>query len=275
MRLLVVADLHGAYQRLGSLLQADDVLISLGDHVNVIDYKDLSGLLADAVPKETINSTLQLIQEERLDEARAAMAQAAGSVPDLFARIRRAARTAYFEMSEAIPCEAHFIYGNVDFPDVLRASLKNGQTLHEADVLEFEGRRFGLVSGLVPGPYSFGMPGEVDRKTFAQRLHDIGGCDVLCVHTPPDIESMAYDVTAERDEKGSADIVYYADLVRPKLVLFGHIHQPRVAEFTDLKSTAFPVRFVNVGCFRDTGRVLQIHLPNLETSWLTADSPAA
>jgi Icc-related predicted phosphoesterase len=275
MRLLVVADLHGAYQQLAALLRPDDVLISLGDHVNVIDYKDLSGLLADFVPPETIDATLRLIKEGRLEEARAAMARAAGSVPNLFARIKQAAREAYFELSESIPCEAHFIYGNVDFPDVLRASLKENQTLHEADAIEFEGRRFGLVSGHPPGPYSFGMPGEVDRQTFAQRLHAIGGCDVICVHPPPAIEGLTYDVGANRDEEGSADLLYYADLVRPRLVLFGHIHQPRVPEFTDRKSSSLPVRFINVGCFRDTGRLLQLHLPDLETTWLTADSPPA
>ncbi len=275
MRLLVVSDVHGAYQDLASLLRDDDILISLGDHINIIDYKDLSGVLSNFVPTETINATLGLIKAGRLDEARAAMARSAGSVPDLFARIRQAARQAYFDLSETLPCEAHFIYGNVDFPELLRSSLKENQTLHEAEQLEFEGRRFGLVSGHPPGPYSFGMPGEVDRKTFAKRLHEIGGCDVVCVHTPPAIRGMTYDVSADRDEEGSPDLLYYANLARPQLVLFGHIHQPRLAEHTDLTSTSLPVRFINVGCFRDTGRLLQIHLPNLETSWVTTDPPEA
>lgn len=268
MRLLVVSDLHGAHMRLVDFLQPDDVLISLGDHVNIIDYKDLSGLLAQFVPQETIETTLQLIKEKKLAEARAAMAMAAGSVPDLFVKIKRAVHEMYFEMCHAFPGTVHFIYGNVDYPDALRANLTENQFLHEADVVEVEGRRFGLISGHPPGPFSFGMPGEVDKKTYAQRLHEIGGVDVLCVHPPPAIDGMSYDVVAERDEEGSADVLYYANLVRPQLVMFGHIHQPKVAEHVDTKSSSLPVRFINVGCFRDTGRLLQIDPKTLETTWV-------
>ena len=271
MRLLVVADLHGAHERLASLLRPDDVLISLGDHINIIDYKDLSGLLANFVSPEVISRTLSLIHEERLDEARAAMSAAAGSVPNLFGKISRAAQEYYFEMSAAIGCEAHLIYGNVDFPEALEANLGDNQTLHLADRLEFGGRRFGLVSGHPPGPFSFGMPGEFNKKEFARRLHDIGGVEVLCVHSPPEIEGMTYDVVAERDEKGSPDTLYYAQLVRPRLVLFGHIHQPRLAEYVDDRSEGKPVRYLNVGCFRDTGRLLEIDPATLETSWVSAD----
>ena len=51
MRLLIVADVHGAYDRLSDFMREDDVLISLGDHLNVIDYKNLTGLLAEFVTR--------------------------------------------------------------------------------------------------------------------------------------------------------------------------------------------------------------------------------
>ena len=271
MRLLVVADVHGAYARLGRALADDDILISLGDHINVIDYADLSGLLADFVDRDTIESTLDLIQNGDLKAARRAMAGAAGSVPDLFAKIHRAAQEAYFEMASVIPCRSYFIYGNVDFPDALDKNLHDDQTLVEAETIEIQGKRFGLVSGHPPGPYSFGMPGEIERDEFARRLHEIGHADVLCVHSPPALPGLTYDIEADRDEEGSRDSLYYATLHRPALVLFGHVLQPRVAEFVDRDEPDSPVRYLNVGCFRDTGRLLEIDLETLETRWLNVD----
>jgi len=271
VRLLVVSDVHGAYARLGRALRDDDVLISLGDHINVIDYADLSGLLADFIPRDTIQTTLALIQSGDLAAARRSMGRAAGSVPDLFTKIRRAAQVAYFEMAAAIPCRSYFIYGNVDFPDALAANLHDHQTLAEAEAIDIEGRRIGLVAGHPPGPFSFGMPGEIDRAEFARRLHEIGRADVLCVHSPPALTGMTYDVEADRDEEGSPDTLYYARLHRPALVLFGHVHQPRLAEFVDREDPDAPVRFINVGCFRDTGRLLVIDPAKLETRWLNID----
>jgi len=268
LRLLVVADMHGAFRPLADFLRSDDVLISLGDHVNVLDYKDLSGLLSDFIDQETIAGTLSLIQEKKLDQARAAMGKAAGSIPDLFSKIRQAAQEMVFEMVSAFPCQTHLIYGNVDFPDILRSNVGGDVRLHEADVVDINRWRFGLVSGHPPGPYSFGMPGEVSSKVFAQRLHDIGACEVLCVHSPPAIDGMTYDVVADRDEQGSKDSLYYAELHRPRLVLFGHIHQPKVAEYVDREVDTDPVRYLNVGCFRDTGRALQIDSETLETQWV-------
>ncbi len=271
MRLFIVSDLHGAYLPLADFLAPDDILISLGDHLNILDYKDLSGILAGFVSKDVIAATLELIQAEKLDEARAAMARAAGSIPDLFARIRAAVQELYFDMCHALPCEVHFLYGNVDYPDALRANLAPNQTLHEADVLEIQGRRFGLVSGLPPGPYSFGMPGELDRKVYAQRLHDIGAVDVLCVHLPPAIAELSYDVKAGRDEGGCEDLTYYFKLHRPRYVLFGHVHQPRTAELTDYEVIDEPVELINVGCFRDTRRLLRLDPQTLERSWVNLD----
>ncbi|MDP8221877.1 MAG: metallophosphoesterase [Candidatus Lernaella stagnicola] len=271
MRLLVVADLHGAYDRLAAALRPDDILISLGDHLNVLDYSNLSGLLADFIPRDVIESTLELIQTDQLDEARAAMMTAAGSVPDLFAKIRRAAQMAYFSMAAAIPCEAYFIYGNVDFPHALQQNLLDRHTFVEADTVQIEGRSFGLVSGHPPGPYSFGMAGEVGREEYAQRLHEMGDCEVLCAHPPPAIPGLTFDVEAGRDEGGSPDLLYFARLHRPRLVLFGHVHQPKLDEFIDKDDSDEPVRFLNVGCFRDTGRLLEIDPQSLDTQWLNAD----
>jgi Icc-related predicted phosphoesterase len=271
MRVLVVTDLHGAHARLTPFLRPDDVLISLGDHVNLIDYHDLSGLLADFVPRPIIAATLQSIQAGDLDGARLKMAEAAGSVPNLFAKVKEAAQQTYRELSAAIPCPAYFIYGNVDFPRALIEHLKPPHRFCEAEAVEIDGRRFGLVSGHPPGPYSFGMPGEVPKKEFAQRLHRLGAVDVLCLHSPPAIDGMTFDVEADRDEEGSPDSLYFAKYHRPRLVLFGHIHQPKVAEYVDDEVTSRPVRYLNVGCFRNTGRVLEIDPRTWETRWHAVD----
>ena len=271
MRLLVVSDLHGSSERLGRFLRHDDLLLSLGDHINVIDYKDLSGVLAEFVPRETIESTLATIQSGDLADARRRMAMAAGSVPNLFRQIRLTAEKAYDAMSRAIPCPGYFIYGNVDFPEALAPNLGDDHHLCLAEKLEIAGRRVGLVSGHPPGPYSFGMPGEIPATEFSRRLHEVGAVEILGIHSPPPIPGLTYDVTAERDEGGSADLLYYCRLHRPRLVLFGHVHQPQLAEFVDVEVADEPIRYLNVGCFRDTHRLLEIEPRTLETRWLTAD----
>lgn len=271
MRLLVASDIHGAYERLGRFLRDDDVLLSLGDHINILDYKDLSGVLSSFVSRETIAETLELIQGNKLEAARARMAAAAGSVPDLFAKIRVAVQEAYFTMSAVIPCRAYFIYGNVDFPDALESNLDDRHHLCVAETIEIEGRRFGLASGHPPGPYSFGMPGEVQREEFAERLHRLGAVDVLGVHSPPAIPGMTYDVVADRDEEGSPDTLYVSRLHHPRLVLFGHIHQPQVGRHTDNSDPEAPIHYLNVGCFRDTGVLMQIDPRTLETEWVKVD----
>jgi len=271
MRLLVAADIHGAYERLGRFLRDDDVLISLGDHINILDYKDLSGVLSRFVSRETIRETLELIQGNKTAEARARLAAAAGSVPNLFAQIRLAAQEDYFAMSAAIPCRAYFIYGNVDFPEALENNLEDHHRLCLAETIEIEGRRIGLASGHPPGPYSFGMPGEVPREEFAERLHELGAVDVLGVHSPPAIAGMTYDVVADREEEGSPDTLYISRLHRPRLVLFGHIHQPQVSRHVDETDPESPILYLNVGCFRDTGVLLQIDPQTLEIEWVKVD----
>jgi predicted phosphodiesterase len=271
VRVLAVADLHGAHRRLAKVLRPDDVLLSLGDHVNVLDYKDLSGLLAGFVSHDAIAETLAAIQAGDRPAARRRMAAAAGSVPGLFGKIHDAAVETYRDLAAAVPCRAYFIYGNVDFPDTMATFLGGERRLCIAETVEIAGRRFGLVSGHPPGPYSFGMPGEVSKAEFAQRLHALGAVDALCVHSPPDIPDMTYDIAAGRDEEGSPDTLYYARLHRPRLVLFGHVHQPKLAETVEHPDSEAPVRYLNIGCFRDTGRLLEIDPQTWETRWLTAD----
>jgi Icc-related predicted phosphoesterase len=271
VRVLAVADVHGAHRRLAKMLRPDDVLLSLGDHVNVLDYKDLSGLLSQFVTKDAIADTLAAIQAGDRQAARLRMAQAAGSVPQLFEKVREAAVATYRDIAAALPCRAYIIYGNVDFPEAMAAAFGGPLRLCIAETVEIVGRRFGLVSGHPPGPFSFGMPGEVSKAEFAQRLHALGAIDALCVHSPPNIADLTYDVEADRDEEGSPDTLYYAELYRPRLVLFGHVHQPRRSEHVDGADPDAPIRYLNLSCFRDTGRALQIDPQTWETTWLTAD----
>jgi hypothetical protein len=49
------------------------------------------------------------------------------------------------------------------------------------------------------------------------------------------------------------------------------MHQPRAAEFVDRDEPDAPIRYVNVGCFRDTGRVLQVNPRSFETVWIEAE----
>jgi len=87
------------------------------------------------------------------------------------------------------------------------------------------------------------------EEEFRAKLEAVGEVDVLCTHIPPAVPELCYDVVARRFEYGSTAILDLVRRVQPRLVLFGHVHQPLVAR-TRIGRT----ECVNVGHFRGSGR---------------------
>ena len=56
MRIKIASDIHGAYDVLADAVTPADTLFLLGDYINVIDYKDMSGLMAEFVDEATIRT---------------------------------------------------------------------------------------------------------------------------------------------------------------------------------------------------------------------------
>ena len=256
MSVLIAGDIHGEYDALHRQISPKDTLILLGDYLDFIDYDNLSGMIAEFVPREVIERVLGLIAGEQLDQAKREMESAAFSMGDLFDKLQESAHLRYERLFAGIPCETYLIYGNVDFPKILKEHLRPNTNLIEASALTLQGKRCGFVSGIPSMKYSFGMPGEFSREEYRKRLYGIGSVDHLFVHPPPAIPDLSFDTDAGRDEEGSEDLLAYIKAYFPKTVYFGHVHKPRKTEMEFEEKT----QLINAGYFRKTCKLLTLEL---------------
>jgi Icc-related predicted phosphoesterase len=247
VRVHLISDLHGAVDSLRDAATGCDVLLVLGDLINVLDYRSMEGILVDIFGREPVAEAAGLRARGRYAEAREVMRRR--PVPDAEVRERfvALARRQYEEVFDALPDGAIVTYGNVDVPDLLRAFIRPGIRFVDGEVVELDGQRFGIVGGGLRTP--LGIPGEVDEDEYDRKLAALGPVDVICTHQPPRIPWLVYDVQGKRFEPGSTGLVGYITEHRPRYAYFGHVHQPLVD-----RMTIGPTRLVNVGHFRATGR---------------------
>jgi Icc-related predicted phosphoesterase len=220
----------------------------------VIDYDDLTGMIAEFVPVDVIRNVIDLIAAQKLDEAKAIMGEYSFGQSALFQKLEAAAHERYEKLFTGLPCKTYLIWGNVDFPDILKEHLLDHTVLVENSVLKIDGRQCGFVSGSPHMQYSFGMPGEFTREEYRKRLYALGPVDHLFVHPPPAIADLTYDTLADRDEEGSVDLLAFIDAHNPKTVHFGHVHAPRLQQMTHNKTT----ELINVGYFRKTQKLFEL-----------------
>ena len=242
MAIKIAADIHGDYADIAGQLEPDDTLILCGDYVEFVDYKTLDGIFAELLPRETIARVIGAMADGRKDDAKTIVGELFVTRPNLRAEIGALVVREYARLAEAIPCTAYAIYGNTDFPDLLKRSLGDRHHVVEAEAIELDGVRFGLVSGMPPSPFTFGMSGEVDEADYVRRLDSVGAVDVLVTHPPASLTDLSYDVVADRDEEGSRAILEYLERFEPTHHYFGHVHQPRKDRLTH-----GPTELINVG----------------------------
>ncbi|MBT8207932.1 MAG: metallophosphoesterase [Acidimicrobiia bacterium] len=252
--MLLVADVHGAVDGLGRVAAkakaSREPLLILGDLINFIDYRDLSGIVADVCGEAFVADMVALRTAGEM--------AAAGRLWKNFSEGREESireeygvriEAEYVQIGMALDgAEVYVIHGNVDQPDRLVRNMPDSVRYVESGVVEIEGLRVGLVSGGLP---SLGTPGEVSHDEMALRLADLGPVDVLCTHVPPAVRVLAGDVIGGRKE-GSQPILDYLAAHRPEFHYFGDIHQPQA---TNWRVGATACR--NVGYFRATGRAVR------------------
>jgi Icc-related predicted phosphoesterase len=73
-------------------------------------------------------------------------------------------------------------------------------------------------------------------------------------HIPPAVAELCYDVVARHPERGSPQLLELIGRERPRLALFGHVHQP-LASRTRVGRT----ECVNVGHFQRTRTPYVLH----------------
>lgn len=252
MAIRLIADPHGRFEDLPENIAPDDILLILGDILDLIDWSDISGILADVLGRENLVSKLMSAVAagpqagvKLRDEL---LAPEGGFYEELLQRVSESYR-AFSRVLEEIGCQAYIIYGNGDIPDLLEASLDRvANAVLARGKVEIEDRVFGFVSGALYSPFM--MPAEMDDESFGERLRELGPVDILCTHIPPRLEAAIMDVVAGRPVEGSAHLLEYIEVNRPRILYHGHVHQPAQRELR-----VGDTRVINVAYYKRQGYV--------------------
>ncbi len=252
MTVKLIADPHGRFDDLAANIAPDDILLVLGDVLDLIDWADISGILPDVVGRENlVNKLMSAVKAGpgaavRLrDEL---LAPDGGFYPELERRVL-ASYEDFGHVLREIGCRAYIIYGNGDIPEALALSLNGASHAVMAEgKAEIEGSVFGFVPGALYSPFM--MPAEMDDEAFGNHLRELGPVDVLCTHIPPSLEAATMDVVAGRPVEGSAKLLRYIEENRPRILYHGHVHQPAQRELR-----VGDTQVVNVGYYKRQGYI--------------------
>ena len=250
MEIYVVSDLHGASDALKKAVPEGAALLLLGDLINFIDYKSMTGILTEVFEVEDVQRVIDLRAEGRFQDARSVMRErSAGREEEVRARIGERVIAQYDEIFQALPDPTYLILGNVDSPPTAANFAESTPGVHLVDgqVVTLNGERFGFVGGALPTPLH--VAGEVTEEEMRRKVEGLGEADVLCSHIPPAVPELCFDTLAGRIEQGSTDLLEYIRDVQPRRMYFGHIHQPLISAMRIGRTFC-----INVGYFRATGR---------------------
>ena len=248
MRVHVVSDVHGSVDALARASEGADVLVCLGDLVLFLDYTDPGGgIFAELFGAEAATRLIALRGAKEFERARdwsRSLWEGLGEDPQVV--IGRKVREQYAALFAVMPEATYLTYGNVDVPSLWPDYLRPGHTVLDGQTTEIGGLTWGFVGGGLQTPMR--TPYEISDEAYAEKLAALGPVDVLACHIPPDVPELLYDVEARRFERGSAATLEVIRDTQPRLVLFGHVHQPLQARIRIGKTEC-----VNVGHFRGTG----------------------
>ena len=253
MAFKIISDLHGGVGGLGTELASEDTLLLLGDLVNIIDYIEMEGILVDIFGVESVEEVVRLRTEGKGAEARQLMIDRRRDREDeIGTKFMQLLTEAYSEVKEAIPCRTYMIAGNIDPPMMMESIVGDGIEIVDGRVVVCDGFKVGFVGGGLPTPLK--VAGEIPEEEYNTKLDGLGEVDIVCSHVPPDIPELTFDTLARRNERGSAHLLNYIEKYQPRVVYFGHVHQPLVSSMH-----VGDTLLINTGYFRKTQRA---HLLN-------------
>lgn len=250
--MLIVSDVHAAFAELSRVASLGEPLLVLGDLLNFVDYRTGAGIAADVYGRD---HALEFIRNRSTGdwEANRRLWQrtVAGRAEELAARTREEVVRQYAAARTAlIGADAYVIFGNVDWPEEMDASLSETVRLVDGQVVEIEGYSVGFAGGGVPTPAR--ARGEVSHESMAAKLEALGQVDILCTHVPPSVGPLHRDVITGAMERSSPVVLDYLHSHRPRYHYFGDIHQPQ-AQSWRVGTTICR----NVGYFRATARAVR------------------
>ncbi len=250
--MLVVSDVHGAFDALAAIASAGETLLILGDLANLTDYRTGEGAVAAALGIEFARDSARARGEGDFEKMRTMWRNRPGDPDEARQDIERAIADQYGLLQAALEdASGYVIHGNVDRPAILADSLPPGFDYVHGKRIEIEGVSFGFAGGGVATPMQ--APGETSDEEMRATLDSLGEVEVLCTHVAPALGPLETDVVTGRKERSSQPILDYIRDVQPRIHLFGDVHQPQASRWR-IGAT----RCVNVGYFRATGRAYRL-----------------
>ncbi|HTK61365.1 MAG TPA: metallophosphoesterase [Pseudonocardia sp.] len=256
MRVHVVSDVHGNSAALAKAADGADALIVLGDLIDFVDYEDHSGGILGQVFGRAAVARFAALRVGGAPGELGMFAQALwAGLDDPRATLEDAVREQYRRLFAAMPVPCYLTPGNVDLPHLWPEFLSEGVRMLDGEVVDIGGLRFGFVGGLPLPPWmapSRGGPWRPYVRTgedYDRACAALTDVDVLCSHVPPAVPELAYDVRSRRAETASGTLLEIIERDRPRLSLFGHVHQP-----LSPRARVGATECVNVGHFRRTER---------------------
>jgi len=251
--MLVLSDIHFATEPLRRVVATGEILLILGDLVNLTDYRTGEGAVADVMGMEFARASATARGAGDYQQMRGLWLDTVGDrIDEIRAAIGEAIDEQYASVSEALEGGHGFvIHGNVDRPGSLERALPADYEYVHGQTRDIEGLRVGFVGGGAATPLQ--AEGEVSDEEMSRLLDTLGEVDVLCTHVAPALDPLQTDVVTGRAERGSAPLLAYIRATRPRLHLFGDVHQPQASSWR-----IGPTRCRNVGYFRATERAMPL-----------------
>ena len=255
--IVIVGDVHGEFEALSKLVGPEDTLFIAGDILIFMDFTDFSkGILSKAYTIEELIEGLKEMSEGRLDRVKEAFLEITTPGEERYEKILPLIEEEYEKFSKAIPCETYIIYGNDDYPDILREKVSGKAEVIESGIVKAQGIDVALVSGMPAGDHVPRFPGIVSAELYGRMLMELGPADVIITHIPPheeggrtdgkpDEKRLTYDTIAKRNEPSSDAITKYINRHNPVYSFFGHVHNPGIESAEIARTQA-----VNLGFFR-------------------------
>lgn len=252
----MVSDVHGNSEALAKAGVGADALIVLGDLVDFVDYDDHSGgILGQVFGSAAVARFSALRVGGEPGELTGYHQSLWAGLPNPRGTLEQAVREQYRRLFAALPVPCFLTPGNVDLPHLWPEFLVDGVRMLDGAVADIGGLRFGFVGGLplppgiAPARGGVWRPYVRPRVEFDRACAAVRGVDVLCSHVPPAVPELAYDVRSRRAETASTALLEIIQRDRPRVALFGHVHQPLAA-----RARVGVTECVNVGHFRRTAR---------------------
>lgn len=250
--MLLVSDVHGAFDALRAVAARGETLLILGDLINLLDYRTREGIIVDVLGEQFGARVAGHRASGDYQAMRDAWGEAAGDRRDEIRDAIRKGVEAQYQLCEQalIGAVGYCTFGNVDNPELLAAALPPTMRFVDGEVHEIEGVTVGFVGGGISTP--IGAAGEVSDEEMVDKLERLGPAEILCSHLPPQIDALCKDVITGRRERSSRPILDYLQKFQPRFHFFGDVHQPQATTWRVGRTVCR-----NVGYFRATGRPVE------------------